>query len=92
MGEYWYFLEVEAESYSRIWVLVDSPKKTGQRIELIDTLGYIERINNGEWLCFVREYRRRTVKCIGGEPSAHSAKRTVILYVRGALALRRSST
>lgn len=101
MGEYWYFLNTEYEDYqpikrneetARIWVLVSVPRKTGDRIELKDTLGYIERIHNGEWLCFVKDPRRRTVKCIGGEPSAKEAKKRVIHYVRGALESSMSST
>lgn len=90
MGEYWYFLNTERGD-DRIWVLVSVPRKTGDHVKLKDTLGYIERIHDGSWLCFVKEFRRRTVKCIGGEPSSKEAKKRIIHYVRGALELRRSS-
>jgi hypothetical protein len=84
MDQYWYFLKVEhAPPNHQLWVLVNTPKKSGERIELPECLGYVERMHNGRWLCFVRFERH--AKCIGEEPSREEGQRLVMRYYRGML-------
>lgn len=78
MKFYWYPIESERKKYDpgRLQVMVHWPLKEGERIIVGDTLGHVERVRDGSWVCYAK-CAKGYMKYVGYEPNANYAKHRV---------------
>lgn len=80
MKFYWYPIESESKHYNpgRLQVMVRWPLKEGERVIVGDTLGHVERVKDGTWVCYAQT-ANGYMEYAGWEPSANHAKHRVRL-------------
>jgi hypothetical protein len=79
MKYYWNHIHLESEGPhypGRIQAMTARPLKDGEHIILYETLGYIERVKDGSWVCYAK-IAKGYMEYVGYEPNANHAKNRV---------------